>query len=98
MLFVMHDSNCFTLLMQEHTPMTEDMLLEQATVLAKLGTSEKAARVRAKMQSSSLVPAGTLPEPAIDTLLNRMKKVLTNLLASKKNTYHTQLYNALIMK
>ena len=35
--------------------MTEDMLLEQATVLAKLGTSEEAARVRAKMQSSSLL-------------------------------------------
>ena len=51
----MHDSSCFTLLMQEHTPMTEDMLLEQATVLAKLGTSEEAARVRAKMQSSSLL-------------------------------------------
>ena len=96
MLFVIHDSS-FTLLMQGDSPMTEDMLLEQATVLAKLGTSEEAARVRAKMQSSSLVPAGTLPEPAIDTLLNRMKKVLTNLLASK-NTYHTQLYNALIMK
>jgi Rab3 GTPase-activating protein catalytic subunit len=41
--------------MQEHTPMTEDMLWEQATVLAKLGTSEEAARVRAKMQSSSLL-------------------------------------------
>ena len=40
---------------QEHTPMTEDMLWEQATVLAKLGTSEEAARVRAKMQSSSLL-------------------------------------------
>ena len=35
--------------------MTEDMLWEQATVLARLGTSEEAARVRAKMQSSSLL-------------------------------------------
>ena len=35
--------------------MTEDMLWEQATVLAKLGTSEEAARVRAKMQSTSLL-------------------------------------------
>lgn len=40
---------------QEHTPMTEDMLMEQATVLSNLGTSEEAARVRAKMQSSSLL-------------------------------------------
>ena len=35
--------------------MTEDMLWEQAAVLAKLGTSEEAARVRAKMQSTSLL-------------------------------------------
>ena len=41
------------------------------------------------MAVDTLVPAGTLPEPAIDTLLNRMKKVLTNLLASRKNMYHT---------
>ena len=35
--------------------MTEDMLTEQANVLSRLGTSEEAARVRAKMQSSSLL-------------------------------------------
>lgn len=35
--------------------MTEDMMWEQQGVLAKLGTSEEAARVRAKMQSLSLV-------------------------------------------
>ena len=35
--------------------MTEDMLWEQERVLARLGTSEEAARVRAKMQSSSLI-------------------------------------------
>ena len=35
--------------------MTEDMMLEQASVLANLGTSEEAAMVRAKMQSSSLI-------------------------------------------
>ena len=35
--------------------MTEDMLWEQATVLAMLGTTEEAARVRAKMQSTSLL-------------------------------------------
>ena len=40
---------------QDHTPMTEDMMLEQASVLANLGTSEEAAMVRAKMQSSSLI-------------------------------------------
>eukprot|EP00731_Ephydatia_muelleri_P020222 Em0012g1047a len=40
---------------QEHAPMTEDMMWEQQGVLAKLGTSEEAARVRAKMQSLSLV-------------------------------------------
>lgn len=35
--------------------MTEDMLAEQETILAKLGTSEEAGRVRAKMQSGSLL-------------------------------------------
>ncbi len=35
--------------------MTEDMMQEQQSVLAKLGTSEQAAKVRAKMQSSSLI-------------------------------------------
>lgn len=35
--------------------MTEDMMWEQQTVLSKLGTSEEAAKVRAKMQSSSLL-------------------------------------------
>ncbi len=35
--------------------MTEDMFTEQANVLSRLGTSEEAAKVRAKMQSSSLL-------------------------------------------
>ena len=35
--------------------MTEDMLAEQENVLATLGTSEEAGRVRAKMQSGSLL-------------------------------------------
>lgn len=35
--------------------MTEDMIQEQQEVLANLGTSEEAAKVRAKMQSSSLL-------------------------------------------
>ena len=35
--------------------MTEDMLWEQEKVLARLGTTEEAAQVRAKMQSSSLI-------------------------------------------
>ncbi|XP_019854969.1 PREDICTED: rab3 GTPase-activating protein catalytic subunit-like, partial [Amphimedon queenslandica] len=40
---------------QEQTPLTEDMLWEQQSVLSKLGTSEEAAQVRAKMQSMSLL-------------------------------------------
>ena len=40
---------------QEQTPLTEDMLWEQQSVLSKLGTSEEAAHVRAKMQSMSLL-------------------------------------------
>ena len=35
--------------------MTEDMIREQERVLSRLGTSEGAAILRAKMQSSSLV-------------------------------------------
>ena len=35
--------------------MTEDMMEEQEAILAKLGTSEEAGRVRAKMQSGSLL-------------------------------------------
>lgn len=35
--------------------MTEDMMAEQETILARLGTSEEAGRVRAKMQSGSLL-------------------------------------------
>lgn len=31
------------------------------------------------MAVDTLVPTRTLPEPAIDTLLDRMKKMLTNL-------------------
>lgn len=41
--------------LQDHTPMTEDMMWEQQSVLAKLGTSGEAAKVRAKMQSTSLL-------------------------------------------
>ncbi|XP_057303709.1 rab3 GTPase-activating protein catalytic subunit-like isoform X2 [Hydractinia symbiolongicarpus] len=40
---------------QEAPPLTEDMLLEQEDILTQLGTSEEAAKVRAKMQSASLV-------------------------------------------
>lgn len=55
--------------------MTEDMLWEQERVLARLGTSEEAARVRAKMQSSSLISdmqafkACVLPSPSLQFLL-----------------------------
>ena len=35
--------------------MTEDMMAEQEMVLARLGTSEEAGRIRARMQSGSLL-------------------------------------------
>ncbi len=35
--------------------MTEDMMWEQQNILSRLGTSEQAAKVRAKMQSTSLL-------------------------------------------
>lgn len=35
--------------------MTEDMLSEQAEILTKLGTSEEGIRIRARMQSASLL-------------------------------------------
>ncbi|XP_065886522.1 rab3 GTPase-activating protein catalytic subunit-like isoform X3 [Dysidea avara] len=40
---------------QDIAPFTEDMVLEQQQVLAKLGTSEEAGKLRAKMQSASLL-------------------------------------------
>ena len=40
---------------QDHAPLTEDHVWEHQAVMAKLGTSEEAARLRAKMQSSSLM-------------------------------------------
>jgi len=40
---------------QEPSPLTEDMLLEQQDILTRLGTSEEAARIRAQMQSASLL-------------------------------------------
>ncbi|XP_074627593.1 rab3 GTPase-activating protein catalytic subunit-like isoform X2 [Acropora palmata] len=40
---------------QEPAPMTEDMLEEQAEILTQLGTSVEGARVRAQMQSASLL-------------------------------------------
>ena len=43
------------LVLQEHPPLTEVHVWEQQAVMAKLGTSEEATRLRAKMQSSSLM-------------------------------------------
>ncbi|XP_031567041.1 rab3 GTPase-activating protein catalytic subunit-like [Actinia tenebrosa] len=40
---------------QEPAPMTEDMLQEHAEVLSQLGTTQEGARVRAQMQSASLL-------------------------------------------
>ena len=40
---------------QEPAPMTEDMLQAHADILTQLGTSEEGARIRAQMQSASLL-------------------------------------------
>ena len=40
---------------QQPPPLTEDVLIEQQDVMTRLGTSEEAARVRAQMQSASLI-------------------------------------------
>ena len=40
---------------QEHAPVTEDLLEEQADVFSKLGDTKEGSRVRAKMQSASLL-------------------------------------------
>ncbi|XP_046860170.1 rab3 GTPase-activating protein catalytic subunit-like [Xenia sp. Carnegie-2017] len=41
--------------MKEPAPMTEDMLQAHADILTRLGTSEEGARIRAQMQSASLM-------------------------------------------
>jgi Rab3 GTPase-activating protein catalytic subunit len=40
---------------QDPGPLTEDMILEQEALLARLGTTEEAAKIRAKLQSGSLL-------------------------------------------
>ena len=40
---------------QDPGPLTEDMMAEQEQVLAQLGTSQEAARVRARLQAGSLL-------------------------------------------
>ena len=40
---------------QDPGPLTEDMIIEQEKLMAKLGTSEEAAKIRAKLQSGSLL-------------------------------------------
>ena len=40
---------------QDPGPLTEDMILEQEKLMAKLGTTEEAAKIRAKLQSGSLL-------------------------------------------
>lgn len=40
---------------QQPPPLTEDVLMEQQDVMTRLGTSEEAAKVRAQMQSASLI-------------------------------------------
>ncbi|XP_074642793.1 rab3 GTPase-activating protein catalytic subunit-like isoform X2 [Tubulanus polymorphus] len=49
------DEPLFIPMTQEPSPMTEDMLEEQADVLTKLGTSAEGAHLRARMQSASLL-------------------------------------------
>ena len=65
--------------------MTEDMLWEQEKVLARLGTTEEAAQVRAKMQSSSLISdmqAFKVPFfPPTLTSLTSLPSLLTSLLS-----------------
>ena len=41
--------------MKEPAPMTEDMLQAHADILTRLGTTEEGARIRAQMQSASLM-------------------------------------------
>lgn len=45
----------FVPITQEPPPMTEDMVQEHAKVLSELGTSSEAAKLRARMQSASLM-------------------------------------------
>ena len=40
---------------QDHGVLTEDMILEQQEIFAKLGTSEEAQKIRARMQAASLL-------------------------------------------
>ena len=49
------DSALFIPITQDHPPMTEDLLEEQADVFSKLGDTTEGSKVRAKMQSASLL-------------------------------------------
>ena len=50
-----HDDYIYVPICQDPTPMTEDMLAEQAEVMLQLGMDTKGTELRAKMQSTSLL-------------------------------------------
>eukprot|EP01027_Heterolobosea_sp_BB2_P001646 GEZU01002465.1.p1 GENE.GEZU01002465.1~~GEZU01002465.1.p1 ORF type:complete len:269 (-),score=93.88 GEZU01002465.1:31-837(-) len=54
-LLKMKDTPLYIPITQEHPPMTEDMIMQQQEVFSKLGTSEEATRIRARMQSASML-------------------------------------------
>lgn len=55
MFLLKNSEQMYIPLTQEPSPMTEDMLEEQAEVLAKLGSSAEGSEIRARMQSACLV-------------------------------------------
>jgi Rab3 GTPase-activating protein catalytic subunit len=50
-----HDDYLYVPMCQDPTPMTEDMLAEQAEILLQLGMDAQGAQLRAQMQSASLL-------------------------------------------
>ena len=49
-----HDDYLYIPICQDPTPLTEDMLAEQAEIMLQLGMDAEGAQLRAKMQSASL--------------------------------------------
>ena len=50
-----HDDYLYIPICQDPTPLTEDMLAEQAEVMLQLGMDAEGAQLRAKMQSAALL-------------------------------------------
>ena len=55
MKLLSHDEYIYVPICQDPTPLTEDMLAEQADVMLQLGMDSEGAQLRAKMQSASLL-------------------------------------------